>query len=96
MWFTDLGAAIGRITTRVTPRIRDFRPATGPVGTQVTIRGAGLSDTTLVAFNGTPGAVISNTASEVVAELPPGATTGPIAVTTPYGTVTTSTPFSVT
>lgn len=50
----------------------------------------------IVRFNGVVAAVLSNTASRIVAVVPTGATTGPITVTTPGGAATSRTSFTVT
>jgi YD repeat-containing protein len=79
--------------------IIDFTPKSGPVGTSVTIYGTGFRSTAsenTVTFNGVAAPIISATATQVVAEVPTGATTGPITVTTPTGAATSSTVFTVT
>ncbi|MDO7846274.1 IPT/TIG domain-containing protein [Hymenobacter sp. M29] len=61
-------------------------PAQGAAGTPVTVRGARLSGTTAVYFNGVPAtsfAVTSPTTLTAVA--PPGVTTGPVSVQTASG-----------
>jgi streptogramin lyase len=94
LWFTS-AYAIGRITAAVTPAISGFTPASGAAGTIVTITGQNLSATS-VAFDGTPATIVSDTATKIVAKVPSGAATGPITVTTPYGTATSDTSFTVT
>jgi len=62
----------------------NFTPSRGLVGTQVTLQGQGFSATpaaNTVTFNGTAATVLAATSTQVVATVPPGATTGPIAVT---------------
>jgi virginiamycin B lyase len=87
MWFTDSGTnTIGRIATSVTPWITGKTPRSGRPGTRVTITGINLSHTTRVTFQGVRAAIVSDTATSVVAIVPPGATTGRIMVTTPVGT----------
>jgi len=84
-------------TTRftVTPAITSFTPASGPVGTVVTITGTNFTGATAVKFNGVPAsfAVVSDTS--ITATVPTGATTDVIAVTTPDGTATSATSFTV-
>jgi virginiamycin B lyase len=97
MWFTDpANDTIGRITTNVTPGINRKTPASGTPGTMVTILGRNLSPATQVTFNGVPAAIISDAGSYVVAIVPPGATTGLIAVTTAAGTAMRNGRFVVT
>ncbi len=79
--------------------IIEFSPASGPVGTTVTIQGTGFSPTpsqNAVTFNGVAATVSSATTTQLVATVPSGATTGPIAVTAPGGSATSAEPFTVT
>ena len=80
----------------INPVITGFTPAHGWPGTAVTITGANLSGTSGVSFNGTP--VLCWTAdsnTQVTAVVPRGATSGPITVTTLYGTATSADTFTV-
>jgi virginiamycin B lyase len=87
MWFTNPARnTIGRITTSVTPAIYGKTPASGARGTLVTITGRNLAHATQVAFNGAPAVIVADTATYVVAIVPPAATTGRITVTTSAGT----------
>jgi YD repeat-containing protein len=75
-----------------------FTPRSGPVGTSVTIVGAGFSATAAqntVTFNGMPATVVTATTNRLVAVVPAGATTGPIRVTSPAGSAVSATPFTV-
>ena len=79
------------------PTISSFSPISGPVGTTVTISGNNFNGATAVAFNGTAVAsftVDSNT--QIRATVPTGATSGSISVTTPGGTATSASNFTVT
>jgi streptogramin lyase len=95
LWFTSTDA-IGRITTAVTPGISGFTPTSGVAGTAVTITGQNLSGATAVAFDGIPATIVSDTATQVVADVPSGAATGHITVTTAVGTATSQASFTVT
>ena len=78
--------------------IVNFTPGNGPVGASVTINGTGFSSTTgqnTVQFNGTSATVTSATATKIVAVVPSGATTGPISITSPNGSATSSSVFTV-
>jgi hypothetical protein len=78
------------------PTVRIFSPGSGVVGAAVTITGTGFTSATSVAFNGVP--VSSFTASsttKIKTTVPIGATTGPISVTGPGGTGTSSASFTV-
>ena len=63
-------------------QISGFEPKNGPVGTQVTIRGAGFRGVTNVFFNGVPSTFSNDSQTEITALVPAGATSGPIRVTT--------------
>ena len=79
------------------PTITSFSPASGPVGTVVTISGTGFIGGVAVSFNGVAAssfAFLSDT--QVQATVPLGATTGPVSVVTPAGTAISPTNFSVT
>lgn len=69
----------GTINCPVT--VTSFTPTTGPVGTQVTITGSNFTGATNVLFNGTSASsfnVIND--NTIHAEVPIGATTGPVSV----------------
>src|SRR5262245_25072725 len=79
--------------------IIDFNPGAGPAGTVVTIFGTGFDATpgaNTVTFTGTVATISSASPTELVAIVPAGATTGVIAVTSPAGSATSSTPFVLT
>jgi uncharacterized protein (TIGR03437 family) len=78
--------------------ISEFTPNSGTTGTAVTIYGTGFSTTpgqNTVTFNGVTASVTSATATQIVTTVPPGATTGPIDVTTPTGSATSTASFTV-
>jgi hypothetical protein len=78
------------VTTGPAPVITSLSPASGGVGTPITVKGVNLGSTTSVRFNGVP-AAFQMKGTQIVATVPGGATTGPIAVTTPGGTATSGT-----
>jgi hypothetical protein len=79
----DVGAAyvFGRV-----PTILSFLPGSGPVGTHVTVSGAGFAGASVVTFNRAPAAFTVDSDVQITAIVPAGATSGLIAVTTPGGT----------
>jgi len=94
---TPGGTASSSTAFAVVPLIKSFTPTSGPAGTSVTITGNSFTGATAVTFGGvaaTSHEVVSDT--QVDALVPTGAVTGPIAVTTPGGTGTSSTTFTVT
>ena len=84
-------------TSSAVPVITSFTPASGPVGTNVTISGINFTGATSVAFNGTTATgllvVNSTTATAVVAN---GSTTGLVRITTPSGSAVSTSNFVVT
>ena len=78
------------------PTVRGFTPASGPVGTVVTLTGTHFTGATKVRFHGrsaTSFTLVS--AGKIRATVPAGASTGAIAVTTPGGTATSTQSFTV-
>jgi IPT/TIG domain-containing protein len=80
----------------VLPKFSSFSPASGTAGTSVTIAGSGFAGATHVAFNGIAATFTVNSAIQITAAVPSGATTGKISVTTPAGTAISTTSFTVT
>src|SRR5438046_2310680 len=78
------------------PTITSFTPTSGPVGRVVTISGSNYSGTSAVSFNGTAASFPVSADTQLTAPVPPGATSGPIRVTTPAGTATSASSFTVT
>jgi photosystem II stability/assembly factor-like uncharacterized protein len=74
----------------VTPKIDDLDPTLGPVDTEVTVTGTTFGDTqdgSYVSFNGTQATDYTSWSDlEVKVKVPPGATSGPVTLTTPDGT----------
>src|SRR5437867_3989091 len=86
------------LTTLVgAPTITSSTPTSGPVGTNVTISGTNFTGATVVMFNGVSAAPFSVTSATAIQDtVPTGATTGPLSVTTPGGTATSTSVFTVT
>ena len=80
----------------VTPVIASFSPPSGKVGTSVTINGTSFTSATKVTFDGVVSAFTVVSDIELTATVPTGAVTGKIAITTPGGTATSATNFTVT
>jgi hypothetical protein len=73
-----------------------FSPSSGKVGTIVTITGTNLTGATSVKFNGVAATTFSvDSATQITATVPAGATTGKIEVVAPSGTSTSTTDFTV-
>src|SRR5207247_8522580 len=84
------------VTVVSAPTITGFTPTSGPVGTSVTISGTNFTGATAVMFNGVSAAPFTVTSDTTIQDtVPAGMTTGPLSVTTPWGTATSSTVFTV-
>jgi uncharacterized repeat protein (TIGR03803 family) len=82
---------------RVIPQFTSFIPTSGPVGTEVTITGVSLTQTTKVTFGGVKATTFTvNSDTQVTATVPATAVTGKIAITTAGGTAASVTNFAVT
>jgi len=81
---------------KVIPTISSFSPTSGPVGTQVVIKGTGLRPTTKVTFGDVTAAFVVNSATQVTATVPTAVITSKITITTPGGVATSSGMFTVT
>ena len=92
---TPGGTATSTAKLVVEPEVTSFSPKSGPVTTAVTITGHTFTGATAVTFGGVaaPVTVVSDT--KITTQVPAGAVTGPIAVTAPGGTGTSSTDFTV-
>lgn len=87
--------AIRRLAA-TTLAILSFSPHEGLSGDEVTFIGVGFGGgVTNVSFNGAAASIVSVTPNKVVATVPAAATTGLVTITTPTGSVSTATPFTV-
>jgi hypothetical protein len=84
------------VTPSPPPTVLLFAPSSGPIGTTVTITGTGYTGASIVKFHGRPASFDVNSDTEIVATVPKRATTGPVSVTTPGGTGTSLTDYTVT
>jgi Pectate lyase superfamily protein/IPT/TIG domain len=81
---------------KVTPSIISVSPSSGQVGTAVTITGTALTNGTQVSFNGVVAALNTVTYSQIATSVPTGATSGPLKVTTRWGSTNAASDFTVT
>lgn len=79
----------------LSPVITGFTPMSGRPGTTVTLSGSNFTGAMTVTFNGVPPVFSVGSDTEIAATVPMAATTGVVRVTTPGGTATSSTPFTV-
>jgi uncharacterized repeat protein (TIGR03803 family) len=74
----------------------ETQTTSGQVGAVVRILGNNLTGATSVTFNGSPAAfTVNSSGTSIVTKVPDGATTGPVQVVTPSGTLSNNTPFRV-
>jgi glucose/arabinose dehydrogenase len=92
---TPAGTAQTPVDYNVTQSVTGFTPASGPVGTTVTIDGVGFSSVKAVTFNGKVGSFSVISPTEIQATVPPGATTGKILVRTTVGRTPSDASFTV-
>jgi len=91
---TGVSAAAFTVTTL--PIIDTFTPDTAAPGADIVIDGLNFTGTTAVRFNGKAATSLGVTApTQLHAKVPPGATTGPVAVQNASGSTTSSIPFTV-
>lgn len=76
------------VTFEYGPTITGVSRTSGPPGTKVNIKGTDLTGATVTFFNGAVAPIVTDTAKKVTVDVPSGATTGPITVTTVGGTAT--------
>ena len=100
LWITVNRSASSAINLKVIPsgapqppNITSF-PASGAIGSSIIITGNNFSGANAVKFNGTSATFTVDSATQITAVVPAGATTGPISVTTPNGTATSASNFT--
>jgi len=80
---------------RSPPRVYRVTPASASPGQMVKVLGRRLAGVTAVTFNGTRATVTSARGRTLEVVVPDGASTGPIVIVTPGGTVTATNSFTV-
>jgi hypothetical protein len=95
------GGGIGTVSVRLN-QLSNLRavvaPAAGAAGTTVMLRATDVTGASAVSFNGTPvpvGGFSVESPTMLRTVVPAGATTGPVTITTPQGTVISNTRFVV-
>jgi RNA polymerase sigma factor (sigma-70 family) len=84
------------VTVPAAPTVEGFSPGSGPAGTTVQIGGHNFTGATAVKFNGVSASFTVTSEGQITAQVPSTATSGPVSVTTPNGTATSSGSFTVT
>ena len=88
---------LGALSTHAqTPSIQSFSPKSGPVGTQVVIKGNNFLDVTEMTFGGGASAAGTYKPQEITVTVPSDAKNGPITVFTDNGNTSTSQDFVIT
>ena len=91
------GTSASIFTVVAPPTVTSFTPTSGPVGVTVAVTGTNFTGVTDVTFGGMPAVTVTvGSPTQLSAVVPPGASTGKIAVTTGFGTGTSATDFLVT
>ncbi|MFA6147666.1 MAG: IPT/TIG domain-containing protein [bacterium] len=90
-----VGSGGGTFTVDLPPVISDFSPTIGKVGTTVTVTGQNFDNTAIVRFNGRSAVTRLLSSTQVEADVPNGATTGSVSVSTGAGMVFSGIPFRV-
>ena len=89
----DYGTVFG-VSGHLSPFVETV-PVSGKVGASVLILGTDLKESTSATFNGTPATFKVVSGSLISTTVPAGATTGPVQVVTPSGTLTSNVNFQV-
>jgi hypothetical protein len=82
-------------TVLQTPTITSFSPSAGAIGASVTITGTNFSASPTVFFNGISASVTTSNSTSITANIPVGATTGPISITTSGVTISSASNFTI-
>ncbi len=94
--WTQVSTGNFSVTASLVPTITSFTPNSGPVGTTVTITGTNLTGATAVTFGGTAATSFTVLSSSSITAIVGTGTSGKISVTTPAGSATSSTDFTLT
>jgi uncharacterized repeat protein (TIGR03803 family) len=89
------GDQLSTRTFKIAPGLTSFTPTSGAVGTSVTLTGTTFTGATAVKFNNKPATFTVNSDTKITTTVPAGATTGKISVTTPSGSSSSTTNFTV-
>jgi uncharacterized repeat protein (TIGR03803 family) len=92
---TSKGTLAGTRNFKVLPTVKSISVSSGPVGTPVTVTGSGLTQASKVTFGGVKAVFTVTNDSTIATTVPTGAKTGKIAVTTPGGSASSPTTFTV-
>ncbi len=91
----NVGGVLYKIATQL-PLITSANPSPAAPGASIIITGVNLTGASAVSFNGVAASFTVNSATQITATVPSGATSGQIAVTTPNGSGKSAANFTVT
>ncbi len=89
------GSSTDGVQQNYPPKITSFTPASGSVGTLVTITGTELKSVLTFTIGGVSAVVVSNTGETLVGMVMPGAVTDSVKVSTPGGLAKSASKFTV-
>jgi hypothetical protein len=92
---TPAGNVTSKNFFKVTPSVANLAPTAGQSGTSVTITGSAFTGATSVSFGDLPASFTVDSYGQISAQVPAGATTGPVTVTTKWGSGTSSSSFAI-
>jgi len=92
---TSTGTALSATNFKVSPKIDSFTPTSGNAGDAITITGTNFNGATSVKFNTVSATFTITSDTSIGATVPVTATSGPISITTPSGTATSATSFTL-
>src|SRR6266487_5840471 len=92
---TSAGTSTNLNIFYVPPRLTSFTPTAGVVGSSVVINGANFTDVTAMLFNATLANFSVNASNKLTTIVPTNATTGPLTVITPGGSIISTNTFRV-
>ena len=88
-------AASSTLGQQKPPKITSLKPSSGVAGTTVTVSGSNFTGASAVAFNGTRAGYRVKSSNTIIAQVPAGAGSGPVTVTTSGGNAMSSYSFTV-
>jgi Ca2+-binding RTX toxin-like protein len=94
-WGVHVYRFVPGTTPPAAPTVTSFSPASGAVGSTVTLTGTNLSGATAVRLGGVAAAFTVDAPTTITATVPAQGVTGPFSVTTPGGTATSASSFTV-
>ena len=93
--FGSATSAVARLTVSLAPSIASFSPGYGITNENIAVSGFLFTNVTAVNFNGVSANYTVNSATNLTATVPVGATSGPVSVTTANGTAVSAASFTV-